>query len=234
MRPGWRFIVIVALLALILFLPLRLASGLLGFVQFGLSARQVSGSVWSGKLDQAHIGALTLGTLDVGMEPAPLLLGRARLAFARPADDADGPLSGTVESGFGRRAISHVTGSIAGPGTGALPIERLTFDNLSVRFSDGTCAAASGRVTLVVGLEIAGVTLANGLSGEARCAGGRLQLPLVSQSGMERVTMTIAVDGSYAARVAVQPGDAMVATALSASGFVADSGAYVRTYRGQL
>jgi hypothetical protein len=66
--------------ALLALLPLRLVAGWVGLDETGLSAREVRGSVWSGRLSETRIAGLLLGDLHAGLEPLPLLVGRVRVA----------------------------------------------------------------------------------------------------------------------------------------------------------
>lgn len=229
------WIVVAVLMAAILFLPLRLAAGLFGLDDLGLTARQTSGTLWSGRLDQARLGGLDLGTLDTGLHPLPLLLGRARFDFERAESGGPMPLSGAVETGPGRRLVDGLTGTVGmtGAGLGGLPIDSISFDQLSVHFSDGQCRSASGKLQVLLAVRIAGIDLRNGLSGDARCEGRALLIPLVGQSGMERLNLTVNGDGSYQARFGLAATDPVTAAALSAAGFSATAEGYYRTVRGR-
>lgn len=230
-RAIWISVAVVV--AAILFFPLRLASGLIGLDSMGLTARQVGGSIWAGRMEQARMGGVDLGTIDVGLKPLPLLLGRARFGFARAPGGGPEPLSGAIDIGPGRRVIDGLSGSVLAGDWSELPIEKVTFDQLSAHFSDGQCRAASGRVQVTLAVRIAGIDLRNGLSGEARCEGRALLIPLIGQSGMERMTLTINGDGGYAARFGVNATDPITAAALSAAGFTATAEGYYRTVRGR-
>ena len=54
--------------------------------------------------------------------------------------------------------------------------------------------------------ELAGVPLAAGFSGEARCDGPALLLPLASQSGADRLDVRLFADGRYRVDAAMRPG----------------------------
>lgn len=220
------------LLALLIFMPLRFATALIGLGDDGISARSASGLVWAGRLEQTRVGPLDLGTFDVGLHPLPLALGRARIGFER-SDGSGAPLSGAIESGIGRRGFDGVTGTIAGGDIGGLPIESIAFDNARLLFVDGQCREAGGRATLTIGLSMAGLELRNGLSGDLRCEGRAAAVTLAGQSGLERLTLTVDADGNYVARLGVQSADPLLGAALSAAGFGPTAEGYVRTMRGQ-
>lgn len=231
-RPGL-WIIACALLAALIFLPLRLAAGVIDIGESGISARQVSGTIWAGRLDQARLGPLDLGTVNVNLKAWPLLLGRARFAIERPAAGGTVPLSGQMEIGLGRRSIEQLSGTMPIIGVGTLPLESVTFSQFSAQFTDGQCRTANGRVQLMLAVRIAGIDLRNGLSGEARCDGRKLVIPLTGQSGMERLTMEISPDGRYQARLAIAAVDPTTSAALSAAGFSAATEGWTQTIRGQ-
>lgn len=91
-----RWAIAALLLALILAVatfPMRLALGLSGATDAGITAREVRGSVWSGELVDARLGVLPLGTVRASLSPLALLGARTELAFSR-ADERLGALAG--------------------------------------------------------------------------------------------------------------------------------------------
>lgn len=218
-----RWIVAAALLALLLVMatfPMRLAFALTGASDAGVSARAVRGSVWSGELVDARIGALPLGTVNASLSPLALLTGRTELAFSR-SDARLGALSGRLHGG-GERGVSDLNGSTTlSGGLGMIPVDTIRLEGASVRFdSAGKCTAASGQLQLGVAAPIAGLDLTRGLSGPLSCANGRAQASLASQSGMERLTLSFDAGGAYRARFAINVDrDPAMAAALAAMGF---------------
>jgi general secretion pathway protein N len=225
---------LVAFAALVACLPLRLAAGWL-LDGSGLTARRASGLIWAGYLDSARIGGFDLQTMDLGLEPLPLLIGRARLWFNRPGTDNPGvePLTGKIVIGWNRRALQDVSGMVRDGAVAGVPVERMSFDRASVAFSDGACTTASGRVTLVPAVRIAGLELRNGLSGDLRCEGRDLIVALAGESGMERLLLTVNGSGGYSARLTVQTSDAALGAGLSAAGFTPMAGGYEQRLRGR-
>lgn len=193
-RTSWLWLVGIVLAALLLFLPLRLALGIAGAGDSGVTARAAGGTIWSGRLIEARLGPLGLGTLDTSLRPLPLLLGRLRFDVDRIGG---APLRGSLETGWGRRGLHDLSGSLSGSLLGDMPVEQVNFDALTVLFEDGRCAEASGRVRLVLGLDMAGVSLRNGLSGNVRCDDGALLLPLIGDSGVERLMLRVDGEGRY-------------------------------------
>ncbi len=237
----WGWLVLATLAALIVFFPLRLALAIFGGGGDGggdggvrgIHAHQVSGTIWSGTAQQVDIGVLRLGQLRVGLNPLQLPLARLQMSFSRDANHLDGPLSGTAVAGFGWRALADLNGSVTGPASNDVPIQSIQFDQFNASFDDGRCTAASGTVRVILGLRIAGLDLRNGLSGTASCRRDALYLPLVGQSGMERLTLSIKADGAYHAQLSVRADDPLLAAALVAAGLVPVSDGFGLTLRGQ-
>lgn len=178
--------------ALVALLPLRVAAGWFDLGGRGLSAREASGTLWSGALKEARFGPVPLGDLRARLELLPLLLGRARLSLSR--DEAQGRLDGAVmvsRHGFG---IEDLTGQIRLGGLFApAPLATLDLADVSARFESGLCESAEGQVRAGLGGELA----ASSLAGVARCAEGALLLPLQGQSGAERLELRIHADGRW-------------------------------------
>lgn len=235
MRRRWTIAaVLFALLLLIATFPMRLALGLSGATDAGVTAREIEGSVWSGELVDARLGALPLGTVRASLSPLALLGGRTELAFSR-ADERLGALAGRLH-GSDPRGMSDINGvtSLSG-GFGLIPVDTIRFEGATARFDEaGKCVEASGRLQLTVGTTIAGLDLSRGLSGPLRCAGGRAQAALASQSGMERLTLSFDGSGAYRAGLAINVDrDPAMAAALAALGFKAGSGGFVLTSSGR-
>lgn len=232
-----RWIVAAALLALVLLVatfPMRLALGWSGADDVGVSARAVRGSVWSAELVDARLGALPLGTLRASLSPLALLTGETELAFER-SDDRLGALAGRLH-GSNPRGMSDVSGTSAmAGGLGLIPVDMIRFEGATVRFDDaGKCARASGRIQLMVAAPIAGLDLSRGLSGPLRCAKGRAEAALASQSGMERLTLGFDGGGAWRARLAINVDrDPAMAAALAALGFRAGPGGFVLATSGR-
>ena len=193
-------------LALLLFLPMRLV---LGAFDTGISAREASGSVWSGRLKEARIGPALLGDVEARLNPLALLAGQARIAVTRD-NAAPDRLSAVLIASASGRGVESATGLVPLDVTlSAFSISGVTLTDLTVRFRDGQCDHAEGLVQTSLSGQVAGVGLPASLSGAARCDAGALLLPLRSGSGTEGVTLRIAADGRYHADIRLQSGQAM-------------------------
>ncbi|NLR72419.1 type II secretion system protein N [Novosphingobium sp. ERN07] len=212
-RRGWLALGALALLALIVLLPLRLVLGIA--MPENVTARSVEGSVWDGRIADLNVGPLPLGTVDAGLEPLPLLIGRAQFAISRDGFSAKG----------GAHGISQASGSIALPdGLGGLPVTGLSFNRFSVRMDHGGCVQAEG--TLGVTLASFGPLMPNGLalSGTARCEKGALVVPMRGPQGMERLALRMTRDGRWQADLTLSGLPQEAADALRAGGFDARPG----------
>jgi len=206
--------------ALIVFLPMRAALGWFGVGDEGLVARRVTGTIWGATLTDTRFGELGLGNLHARLSPLPLLAGRATIVLAGP-ESAARPLRGAASvsrHGFG---VDDLTATIA---TGAVfapvPVTTLDLDAVTVRFTDGQCESAEGRVRATLGGAVAGITLPQSVGGTPRCEGTTLVLPLVSQAGTEGITLRIEANGRYRAELTLQPTDPIVQQRLESVGFV--------------
>jgi general secretion pathway protein N len=190
------------LFSLAALLPLRFALGWLGYADKGLAAREATGSVWLGALTEARFGTVALGDVGTRLRFLPLLLGRARLDLQQADDGLRGGVT-VSRHGFG---IDDATGRIEAGALADLPPPTLDLADLSVRFGDGQCLHAEGLVKARFAGELVGVSLTAGFSGEARCDGQAVLLPLVSQPGGDRLDVRLFADGRYRIDAALRPG----------------------------
>lgn len=218
--------------ALLATLPLRLAAAWFTLDGRGLSAREASGSLWSGALKEARFGAVPLGDLSARLNVLPLFLGRARLSLSR-AEEAGGRFDAAVlvtRHGFG---LEEATGTIR---LGALfapaPLTTLDLQEVTAEFAGGRCEHAQGQVRAGLGGEAGGFVLSSALSGTARCDQGALLLTLAGQSGLEQVNLRIEGDGRWRIELAVRPTDPATQARLAAAGFAPGPGGYVRRIDG--
>ncbi|WP_230482190.1 type II secretion system protein N [Sphingomonas sp. Leaf21] len=222
-RPSVSFIGMLVV-ALIVFLPMRLALGATGLADEGLSARRVGGTIWGGSLIEARFGAVALGDLRVSLSPFALLVGRARLAF-EGVGAGGRPIAGTATISRHAMGIEGVTATLPAAGLFApLPVTDLALEDVTVRFRDGVCEEAGGRVRATMSGEAGGLPLPPMMMGTARCEAGALLLPMTGQGGTEAVNLRIRPDGRYTADLVLTPGDPTAAARLEQLGFVAATG----------
>ncbi len=221
-------------LALIVFLPMRLVLGLVGLGESGLSARAVTGSIWYGRLVEARIGDLALGDIRASLSPFQLLVGRARLGLSGPAQGDRPGLSGAITTSRYSRGIDDMTGSIpTGRVFAPLPVNRIDLEGVSARFDSGACAVAQGRIKAQLSGSIAAIALPQAMSGTLKCEGGALVVPLVSQAGTESVTLYIQGNGRYRATLDIQSSDPATGQKLGLVGFQQNGAGYRLSTEGQ-
>jgi general secretion pathway protein N len=220
------FFLIAFLLSLVALLPLGLALRWLSLDERGFAAREAKGSVWLGALTEAQYGSVPLGTVEARLRTLPLLIGRARIDLKR--HDSERKLEGGLSVSRHAFGFDDVTAFLPlGPMLSPLPIASLDLGDVSAHFADGQCASADGLVKASIAGEVAGASLPPTLSGEARCDGGALLLPLAGPSGMERLDLRLFEDGRYRFELLVRPGDDAARQRLATSGFAPAGGAYV-------
>lgn len=212
-RRGWLALAALFALALIVLLPLRLVLALA--MPGTVTARSVEGSVWSGRIADLNAGPLPLGTVDAGLEPLPLLIGRPQFALSREGFSAK----------IGPSRIADANGSVSLPdGLGGLPVTSLGFGDLSVVMSGGQCSEAQGNLSLT--LASLGPLLPDAitLSGQVRCEKGALVVPMRGPQGMERLTLKLSGDGRWQADLTLTGLPQETADAMKSSGFDARPG----------
>ena len=214
-------IALVLILALIVLLPLRIVFDMAGLGSRGVSARSIEGTIWSGTVRDLRIGKLGLGDLGAGLSPLRLLSGEMVLDMTR-AGDAPGqpPLKFQLASSGDSIAMREAVGEIATADLFApLPLRSVSLDGVNIAFDGRRCAAASGAVRVNIEQSLFGVTLQRGLSGNLRCDGADLLVPLKGQSGLEQMDIRIRGNGRYSADFRLGGLAASAGPALAALGF---------------
>lgn len=226
-RRAWLIVTVVALVAAVAVLPLRLALGLVG--DTGLSAQAVEGSIWRGRIVGASVGGIALGDLETRARPWP-----PGLAFDGPA------LSGVVT----RQGVTGVRGSI-GP-IAQLPFARIGLDSVSVTMADRgsgrLCRTATGRISAVPAIlpelgELAGpVTCDNGALRAVLVPAGsdNLATAMGAALGAARVELTIADDRRFTLQLQVGKVTAVTRLALVVAGFQDTAEGMILTREGRL
>lgn len=221
--------IVAALIMLITLLPLSVTLPMVMPKNSGLSARAATGTIWSGTLNDAQLAGLPFGHTKVGLLPFALMTGQARLQFV------GAKLRGTLVATPGGFGIAHGNGPIdAAVRLKPLPVAQLVLDDATVQFSGTRCSAATGNVRAVVGGDIGGISLPGGMTGALRCDGKELLVPLVGQSGMERLSVHIQGDGKWRAEFSVRAADQATVAKLAAAGFTAGPTGYVIRLTGAL
>ncbi|MET0239398.1 MAG: type II secretion system protein N [Sphingobium sp.] len=225
---------VVFLLALVATMPLRFLFSLVDVSELGVSARSLRGPVWWGAAEELQAGPVRIGTVDVMLSPIQLLVGRARFDISRQKGLPD-DIAGALTVGIATRGIDDMTGTLPlGGALAPLPISAVAMQDVSIAFSGQRCVKAEGRLRAMLSAGAPGLDLSNGLSGEVRCDGTDLLIPLVSQSGAERIDIRIDGNGRYRGAMTVPARDPVLAGALSTMGFRTVGGNLVLQVDGSL
>lgn len=223
--------------AALAFMPMRVALDMTGLPARGLAAAAVSGTVWDATLVDAGLGAVALGDVRAALSPLPLLVGQRRLNLRAADEDGGTAIRGTIFTDAAGAGVADMDAALPiGVLAAPLPVAALSAGHLTLRFSGGSCVAASGRVSARLAGTMAGaegVALPREVVGEARCDGGKLLLPLASQPGTEALDIRIGGDGRYRAELTVQAEDAAAAARLAQAGFVRAGGGYRLSVEGR-
>ncbi|NWK96651.1 type II secretion system protein N [Sphingobium lactosutens] len=227
-------LILVLLSGLLLFFPMRVALGLAGLERLGVAAREVRGTVWSGRIDQLMLGNMPMGSVRAGLSPISLLMGRARFDVVRARGVTD-DIKGALTVGFGRIGVDDVSGAVPlGRSFAPLPVASLILEDVSAYYSGDRCGHAEGRVRARMAGQFPGLNLSQGLSGAVACDGDALLLPLVSQSGLEKINLRIWRSGRYVAEMRVETADPALTGALGQAGFAGIGNAQVLKVEGTL
>jgi general secretion pathway protein N len=212
-----------ALIALIAFLPMRIA---LGWAAPGaVSARSVEGTVWDAAIYDLRIGALPLGDVEANLRFLPLLLARTELHVERPGPGAEPAFRADAGGGQGWARLNDVHGQVPlGDSFGAIPATALGFNDFHVEMAGGRCRGAGGQVSLILTplSELMPGTVA--LSGQARCSRGALYVPMTGPSGMERLFLRLEPDGRWRADLVLAGLPVEITVPLIAAGFTSRPG----------
>ena len=228
------FFLVAFLLSALALLPLRLVADWLRLGSTGVAARDAAGSVWGGALHGTQYRHTQLGDLAAGLRALPLLAGRARIELDRgegildgqPADRPD-RLRAAVTVSRNSYGLSDATARLPlAQEFAPLPITAIDLAGVSARFVRGQCASAEGAVTVETSGNIAGLPLPTTMTGNARCDGGALLLPLAGATGAEQLALRFLGGNRYRATLSVRPTDPVIGQRLAAAGFVNAAGVY--------
>lgn len=224
----------IALMAALLLLPLRAALNEADLAQLRLTARQVAGSIWHGRIGDLTLDRQLIGTFDVRLNPAALLLGRVDMRFER-IGSLSGPLTGGLRTGGQLRGVEDLTGQLPVAATFApLPVESVDFENATILFRNGVCSEAKGRLTARLGLQLGPTEPSRGLSGSLRCDGERVRAKLISPSGSEQVEFYIASSGRLRGWITIRNAAPEIAAGLALYGFQPGPGGLTLSVDGRL
>lgn len=232
MKPRWvAWTVGILLIAMFALLPLRIALASSDLKRIGFTARQVAGTIWQGRIGDLQLRSQPLGTFDVQLNPAALLLGKISMEFDR-LDDPQGVLNGRLIAGLSR-GVEELNGRLdVGEMFSPLPVRALDFQDFTVRFRNGRCVEAAGRVMPVISAPVPGIDFA-GLSGAVECDGERARVRMVG-GGDQSVEFYVQATGAYRGWISVANVPPPVAGALGMAGFKPSPEGMTLWVKGQL
>jgi general secretion pathway protein N len=189
---------VVTLLAIF---PLRVALAMAG--DLPLTARAIQGSIWSGRLVDATLDGISIGSFDTRFQAAQLFQGRAAIGLTSIAGERT---TAVVYAGLNGQGIEALEASLSTPGAFTpLPLDSLELRNVALRSQDGNCAEASGQVKVNLVPKLGPVSLGQTMLGSLRCDGTAIALQLSSQSGFEKLSLRFMPDGQYSSRLIIKP-----------------------------
>ena len=197
-----------------------------------LTAREVRGTLWNGRLVGASLGAMPLGDVRARLSLAGLARGRPAIDVIARGGAVDG--RGRILLG-GSSGVEDFTGSIPLEHLGApSPIGgTLVLRSAGFAFSNGACRHAAGQASAEVrGLGEGSMTL----SGRPVCRAGAMVLPLSGERDGVRVAVSVSLkpDGEYATEARVTTADVALGEVLSAAGFEKTGDGYLKISNGRL
>lgn len=199
-----------------------------------VTASRIVGSLWSGRLEDAAIGDLPLGTVKARLEILPLLTGAARLEAEASGGAFVG--KGRLVSAGRRRGADRVTGMVALDrlGFAGLADGALKLTDVVMLFGNGRCIKAAGKGAAQVGGSGL-IARPIALAGVPACIDGRWVLPMAGEAQGLRVEarFSLAGDGVWRTELILIPTDPAMGQALAASGFTQDGDRWRRTLEGR-
>ena len=216
MNRRWAlWVTVIFLIALIALLPIRLA--IAGITDAGFTARQAAGTIWYGRIGELMVKGRRLGTFEAAVDPVALLFGTVRISFNR-MDDPQGTLTGALLTG-GPSGVEGLTGRVAANGLfSSIPLDAIDAQALDVRFEDGRCTKAGGRLKAVLATPIPGLASTE-LAGAPRCEGERVRFTLTAPSGQGGLEFYVTAQGRYRAWLRIGGVPPETGAALAAAGF---------------
>ena len=216
------------LLLLLVFLPLRAALGWADLGARGIGAREASGLVWAGRIEDLTVGETSIGSVRAGLKPLPLFLGQLRFRMTRTGSIGRPAVSAELFSGLGRYGVSDANLTVPASSLfGSLPLGEFVLQNVDISFVGNRCIHAEGTIRATVNAVLPGLDLPGGMVGTLRCDGDRLLVPLASQTGLETLDIRISGDGRYKTRLKLGGDRQAMAGALAAAGLVQTGDGFV-------
>ncbi len=200
---------------LIAIFPLRAALSMAG--DLPLTARAIQGSIWSGRLVDATLDGISIGSFNTRFQFAQLFKGRLAIGLTSLNGER---ANAVVYSGLNGEGIEGLEAGLSTPGAfDPLPLDSLELRNVALRSQDGNCVEASGQVKVNLVPKLGSVSLGQTMLGTLRCDDTAIALMLSSQSGFEKLSLRFMPDGQYSSRLIIKPQQEADRLALLAASF---------------
>jgi general secretion pathway protein N len=200
---------------LIAIFPLRVAFALAA--DLPLTARSIQGSIWSGKLVDATLDGISIGSFDTSFKPDQLFKGRIGIGLSSISSERT---TAIIYAGLNGQGIEELEAGLSTPGAFApLPLDRLELRDVALRAQSGNCAEASGQVKAILVQKLGPIPLGQTMLGNLKCDGIAVSLLLISQSGFEKLSLRFMPDGQYSSRLILQPQQETDRVTLLSAGF---------------
>lgn len=208
-------------IGLLVLFPLRLAIDLSTGSESSLSARQVGGTIWDGRIGELGLNGQPLGTFDVAVRPLPLLIGRVEMDATR-IDAGSGPLAMRLITGGGREGVVGASGRVdIARLIAPIPVEALMLEDVTVLFEDGRCATAQGTIRALP--SFASLVAIEEYAGSVACAAdGRAEVAMETARGGHRLALLFDAEGAVEAEARTRSAPPALAAALRLGGFAVD------------
>jgi len=228
-RPALAVVFVIGTaLALAATIPMSVALSWLGVDQAGVSAAEISGSIWNGRLKTVQFRGIPLGDVEVSLHPLALLLGARRVAIQGTLGRATFVQGDTRGFEAADAAIEVAYLRPAYPLAGRILLEQAT-----VLFSGERCLHAEGRIATDVlqrafdGPEVTGTLSCAGEAAVARLNG---RLP----DGEVSFALRLNAGGTYQTETRIVTANPMIRSALGLAGFSESGDGFVRSDEGAL
>lgn len=225
-RKLWAVLAIAFAIGLIAIFPLRLAIDLSTGPESTLSAKQIGGTIWDGRIGDLGLNGQPLGTFDVAAKPLPMLIGRFEMHATR-IDVGDGPLDMKLVTGGGREGVIDANGRVeVARWMAPIPVEALLLEDVTVLFDDGQCAEAEGTIRALP--SFASILNIDEYAGVLSCnADGRAKVEMATDRGGHQLALLFDAEGAVEAEARTSNAPPALAAALQLGGFVAEGDALV-------
>lgn len=171
--------------------PMRLAISLAGLDDAGLAAREVQGTIWSGRLVDAKFRGINLGTLDAAIVPSSLLAKPAMIINRKNAEGEDftAMISGSADQVQVMDAMGDIPLAAL---AGRIPVSTARISNGNIALENGRCMSASGDVEMRPSGLLARFAGDQAMRGSLACQGDNIAMQLASPT--ETIMLSASID----------------------------------------